>query len=150
QSSDVTYSILNGTEGSFTAGSFRANAYASSDDSQIVIAFRGTDLNDNIVTLLKNILADISFVTGVVNANLLNYVEDAAQFVRSIEAAFPHASITLTGHSLGGAIAQIISAASGLSASVFNAPGVGTIYGQMTPVLGAFSPINNSDYVDTN
>ena len=148
-SGPVTYSLVPG--GSDRVGSFEANAYVSADGSQVVIAFRGTMLNAGPMAAIKNALADISFGVGDVNSNLHAYVQEGANFVRSIQSAYHNATITLTGHSLGGAIAQAISAASGLSASVFNAPGAGQIDSQLQGAIGSFTPANSATtYTNTD
>jgi hypothetical protein len=117
---------------------FQAVAYETSDESQIVIAYRGTDLVDDPFTSIKNILADKSFKGTTPSADLTKCVTYAALFLRYIQDNFPGATVTLTGHSLGGAIAELIGAASGLTTDSFNAPGGEQLY---TPLLNALQPI---------
>jgi hypothetical protein len=124
---------------------FKAVAYATSDKSQIVIAFRGTVLDvTNPIATLKNVCSDSSFVSGVATINLRSSVEDAAKFVSDVvsyvKSQNPGANITLTGHSLGGAIAQLIGEKSGLTTYAFNAPGAEQVYSQLS---------NELSYVDT-
>lgn len=113
---------------------FCAVAYQNADRSQIVVAFRGTDFGDPL-TALKNAFADTSFATGIPTNSLSISTADAAQFVRAIAVANPGVNITLTGQSLGGAIAQLVGVASGLTATVFDAPGAGQLYPQLTNQL---------------
>ena len=104
---------------------FFARAFATADDSQVVIAFRGTDLS-NPMTAIMNIMADASFVGNQTpTTDLVMETEDAASFVRQVITAYPNANITLTGHSLGGALAQLVGQAANLDTYTFNAPGAG-------------------------
>ena len=98
---------------------FLARGYV--DGNQIVVAFRGTDTS-NPVTLLKNLAADVSFGGSVPTPLLVNEVTDAANFLKTVERSNPNDSITLTGHSLGGGITQLLGEASGLDTYAFNAP----------------------------
>jgi hypothetical protein len=116
----------------------RAATYVSADNTQLVIAFRGTDLDAGALTAIKNIASDGSFGTGIPSANLIASVHEAANYVRSIQDKFPGANITLTGHSLGGAIAQIIGQATGYTTDAFNAPGAG---GSLGAALNLLSPV---------
>ncbi len=100
---------------------FQAYTYVNSDSSQVVIAFRGT-------VLWKTWAANIaSFSSGVPTTPFIKMVEDASKLLAHVVADHPGAQITLTGHSLGGAIAQIVGAASGYSTVAFNAPGAGIL-----------------------
>jgi hypothetical protein len=98
---------------------FAANVYQNGN--QYVIAVRGTDLNQ-VNTEAYNLLSDSSWVAGL-NPNLVDGVNDLAGLVKQVYADHPNAIITLTGHSLGGAIAQIVGHYDGLQATTFDAPG---------------------------
>jgi hypothetical protein len=62
-------------------------------------------------------------------------VQQAALFLQNIHKLYPGATITLTGHSLGGGIAQMLGAASGYRTVAFNAPGTQALYGNLTSEL---------------
>jgi T5SS/PEP-CTERM-associated repeat protein len=109
---------IEGYQQLLTAGTSGLIGQAYRSGNQIVIVFRGTDPNE-----WKNILADKSFATGVPTTTFKNYVIQAGQFLRNIQGANPGAVLTLTGHSLGGAIAQLLGDAYGLRTISFNAPG---------------------------
>jgi T5SS/PEP-CTERM-associated repeat protein len=135
----------------FSPGSgFYAAAYVETNpddpDPSIVISYRGTSLNQP-ADAIKNVLADASFLTGDANAMLQRYVLDASNFVVQVEALarkdYPDQSplITLTGHSLGGALAQLVGEAGNFGAAGFDAPGSGgAIYNalgaDLAPVVG--------------
>lgn len=105
---------------------FFMNAYLD-PNSKIVAAFRGTEIA-SFVSIILNPLADIGFGTAGVpfltTLVLADYVAQAQAFVAELRALPFDDSITLTGHSLGGGVAEIIAQGTGLDAVVFNAPGV--------------------------
>lgn len=131
------------------ASGFFAEAFL--DQDQIVIAFRGTEL-DNSYTLLKNMLADASFGTGDPTPQLRANVQAAANFLAHIRTTYPYANITLTGHSLGGAIAQLLGNASGYRTIAFNAPGAAALAPNLSNELapatlaGDGLPAENTNY----
>jgi hypothetical protein len=127
---------------------FRAAAYVSSDGSQVVIALRDTDTNINDLATYKNLAADTSFINGVPDADLATSAQEAAKFEAVIRAEYPNANITLTGHSLGGALATLLSERTGLSATVFDAPGASKLYSNLSTELAAASVGSGSSITD--
>ncbi len=127
---------------------YAAEAYEDSGNDQIVIAFRGTvpKFNDE---LLKTLVADESFLVGNPTPLFVQQVADAALFIISVHQAFPTHPILLTGHSLGGAVAQLAGFASKYMTRTFNAPGSKNLYADLTSYL---SPINNlgTDFTNKN
>jgi hypothetical protein len=120
-----TVSLSNGV---LTDGALQVVVYSNPDQSQIVIAVRGTDTSGP-VNAVSNLLTDLgTFPTGSPTPDMQELVSDTAHVLRYVASLHPGATITLTGHSLGGAAAEIVSKASGYSAVVFNAPGGATIY----------------------
>src|SRR5262249_54897075 len=110
---------------------YAAGAYIDSGGSQVVIAFRGTVPSLGAETF-KDLAADTSFGSSIASPNLRSQVSDAAEFVKDVydlvQETDPSATIILTGHSLGAAIAQLVGKASGLNTEVFNAPGAAQLY----------------------
>jgi Lipase (class 3) len=93
------------------------------DGNQIVISIRGSDLT-NLANLIANISHDRSWATLAPNAALVQDVVLAAKFIASVKAAHPNANLMLTGHSLGGGIAQVLGEITGLPTVTFNTPGM--------------------------
>lgn len=87
---------------------FAAAAYTNGD--QVVIAYRGTN---GTIELLND--AILNSVTGVPSTQIL----DAYNFYKAVEALHSDKTISFTGHSLGGSLAAIMSAHTGLDAQVF-------------------------------
>jgi Domain of unknown function (DUF4214)/Bacterial Ig-like domain/Lipase (class 3) len=118
------YTVIDGTsdKAGLLADAFR-------NGNQIVIAFRGTDPSHPYNTI-KNLLADTSWASGLLdlpsdspNSILTQEVKDAAKFLDQVRQLDPEATLTLTGHSLGGAVAQLLGNTSGYATVGFNAPG---------------------------
>ncbi len=85
-------------------------------DKEIVIAFRGTDS-------ISDVGADLGFLSG----SWTNQFEQAAKLVSVVQDKYRGYSITVTGHSLGGGIAQLMSAMYKLEGASFEAPGAKAI-----------------------
>jgi len=103
---------------------FQATAYERVDTHEIVIAFRGTEFNRE---PLKDGGTDAGMVFGGVNVQspdamaFTKHVLDEAQS-RQRSNGTP-VSITVTGHSLGGTLAEITASKFGLKGETFNAYG---------------------------
>lgn len=114
---DVSYEIIAAAD---RPSGYQGTAYQRVDTGVVVIAHRGTE----------------SVKDGVTDAGMAvlghnNQLDDAMAFTqhaidtakRTQAASLDHFAITVTGHSLGGTLAQITAAKHGLRAETFNAYG---------------------------
>jgi hypothetical protein len=110
-----------------STGGFGAAAFVNTAGDRVVLALAGTDdWND--------VLADTTFTNplGIPTTTFRSYVRKAAQALVQLKSLHPNAEITLTGHSLGGALAQLLAADTGISVTTFNAPGAIQTLPQLT------------------
>ena len=87
-------------------------AISFSNGTEIVISYAGTYDKD----ITGDIAADIGLATGFGSAQLLQ----AAEYYLQVKAANPFATITLTGHSLGGGLAAQVGVFFGVEAKTFD------------------------------
>jgi hypothetical protein len=111
---------------------------------ELVVAIRGTDIG-NPNAEAYNLLTDTSFATGTLTHGLNYSVDFTSAVVAALHQENPDASISLTGHSLGGAIAQIVAGNDSLEANTFNAPGVGKVEGKLLDLALYAIPPGASD-----
>ncbi len=95
-----------------SSSGFEASAYRNSLTNEIVISYAGTDPSD----ITGDIAANIGLAIGVGSAQLLQ----AAEYYLQVHAANPGATITFTGHSLGGGLAALMGVFFGKQAVTFD------------------------------
>lgn len=86
------------------------------ESGELVIAFRGTELEDKKKRGLRN---DINMACKILPAQLQN----AFTMYKQVKQEYPNAKITLTGESLGGTLAALVAAETGAKAVTFSAYG---------------------------
>ncbi len=98
--------------------------------NQIVLAIRGT-LQDGSKIELANSSSNTSFLSDIATTTLKSEVSQAASLLARLKEQCQSCEIYLTGHSLGGAVAQILGQKTGLPTNAFNAPGAGKLTEQL-------------------
>ncbi|WP_049623671.1 XVIPCD domain-containing protein [Frateuria defendens] len=118
----VKYKIFDHTSNSHTG--YQATAYQRVDTGEVVIAHRGTEFD-------REPVHDGGVDAGMVLTGLNAQAADAMAFTRRVvdeakrqaERAHYPLAVTVTGHSLGGTLAEISAAKFGLKGETFNAYG---------------------------
>lgn len=103
------------TSNLLTSSGFEASAFQKVNpdgSTEIVISYAGTDPGD----LTGDMLANLGLAAGLGSKQLVQ----AAQYYLAVKAANPNATITLTGHSLGGGLASLVAAFFGEPAFTFD------------------------------
>ncbi len=99
-----------------------AGVYRNRDTNELALAFRGTETCDfpcsfkELEDTARDAIADVAIGIGTVS----DQFKDAFRFVQSVVSRHPGIKITVTGHSLGGGLAQAIGAVLGLETFAFN------------------------------
>ena len=99
-----------------------AGVYKSRDTNELALAFRGTETCDfpcsfkELEDTARDAIADAAIGVGTVS----DQFKDAFRFAQGVVSRYPGIKITVTGHSLGGGLAQAIGAVLGLETFAFN------------------------------
>lgn len=107
------YRVIDKTENK--ENGFYAEAYSNGKD--IMIAYRGT-----------NDMQDLNTDWKMARGKYLNQAMDAIDFHDRIKHNNPNCNISVTGHSLGGTLAQVVTAIRGTLAVTFNAYGAKDLF----------------------
>lgn len=120
---------------------FGATAYKNGD--QIIIAVRGTDPADAKNTIY-NLISDKSFGGGTPTAAMVEEAKQLTDFIAAVAKQNPGANISLTGHSLGGALAQMAALAARVQATTFDSPGPMDAYyrGRLQEIFAHLQALN--------
>lgn len=124
----------------FSVVAYGETAQGAASPDQIVIAISATSTALD-QALVKSFINTGSF-DGLPGFNIYAEVAQVSAFLEKIRTTYPDASITLTGHSFGGGIADIVGTASGYPTATFDAPGTTEIYPALTPLLTAANQAN--------
>ena len=104
---------------------FYGEAYKKGDE--IAVVYRGTDFESGIEPFKKDLIGgDIPMA----RTKIPEQYNDALKMYKDIESKYSNKRIVLSGHSLGGSLAQLVSAQTGRKAVTFNAYGTGDILTQ--------------------
>jgi uncharacterized Zn-binding protein involved in type VI secretion len=113
---------------------FCAALYRNNETGEIVIAYRGTNS-------LKGWEADFKQASGKETPQY----NHASNLARLVQQSYPNENVELTGHSLGGGLAEVGSAVTGYQATTFNAarvnPNTFTLYHTVA------SDVNGTNYI---
>lgn len=87
--------------------------------NDIVIVYRGTEIFSG-----RDLVNDVAMARG----NIPAQATDALELHDKVKRENPNADITVTGHSLGGSLAQVVSGIRGTESVTFNAYGTGNLF----------------------
>ncbi len=99
-----------------------AGVYKNRDTNELALAFRGTETCNlpcsfkELEDTARDAIADLAIGTGTVS----DQFKDAFRFAQGVVSRYPGTKITVTGHSLGGGLAQAIGAVLELETFAFN------------------------------
>lgn len=116
--SNVQYTVLAVANNPKT--DYQGTAYRRVDTGEVIIAHRGTEPNS------KDAKTDAGMVFNGRNSQLddaVQFTERAMAIAQKVAGKDSPLSVSLTGHSLGGTLAEIIAAKHGVHAETFNAYG---------------------------
>jgi predicted esterase YcpF (UPF0227 family) len=91
---------------------FHAEVLVKGND--VIVAYRGTD-----ITSVQDIRNDVAMARNKIPAQ----ATDAIKVYDQVKQDYPNSDVTVTGHSLGGSLSQIVSSVRGCDAVTFNAYG---------------------------
>lgn len=113
---------------------FDAVIYQNEDD--IVVAFRGTQGDDLLGDGFPDVVTDIDYVVRGMDVNKIipnrfgepkvvnNQFKQADDLVKAVKKKYPNKNVSLTGHSLGGALASYAATIHSVEAVTFSSPSV--------------------------
>jgi len=102
---------------------FHAEVLANGND--VIIAYRGTNL-----TSIQDIRNDVAMARDKIPAQ----ATDAIKVYDQVKQDYPNSDVTVTGHSLGGSLSQIVSSVRGCEAVTFNAYGTKDMFENSTNI----------------
>ncbi len=102
----------------------QAGGYFNESTGEIIVAFRGTEFCINPISCsfdeLKESLRDVGADSALTVGESPEQFQDAVEYIVDLTERFPNIPITLTGHSLGGSLAQGMGYTFGLETFAFN------------------------------
>jgi hypothetical protein len=101
--------------GSLTSSGFQGRVFQSKDGKEAVIAFKGTN-----PTMMSDLVADMKLAMGFVPTQAKDALKSTVDWMGQLGKK----QFLLAGHSLGGALAQVVGLQTGVDFVTFNAPGM--------------------------
>ncbi len=110
----------------------QAGLYRNKETAELVLAFRGTEKCDFPCSLetLRDMAADVTLSLGLIP----DQFKHAFNFAQDVSNRYSNHKITVSGHSLGGGLAQAIGAVFGLETYAFNSSPVPDDFFDQYPV----------------
>lgn len=127
----------------------QAGIYQHRETFELVLAYRGTETCDFPCSLdetkeyLRDLATDTALTFGFDDAQF----KHAINYGKDIVNRYPNRNITITGHSLGGGLAQAVGAVLGLKTFAFNSAPVPDDFFDDNPVSLSESALNDLIYV---
>ncbi len=127
----------------------QAGIYQHRETYELVLAYRGTESCDFPCSLdetteyLRDLATDTALTFGFDDAQF----KHAINYARDVVNRYPNQKITVTGHSLGGGLAQAVGAVLGLKTFAFNSAPVPDDFFDDNPVTLSKSELNELIYV---
>lgn len=127
----------------------QAGIYQHRETYELVLAYRGTEACDFPCSLdetteyLRDLATDTALTFGFDDAQF----KHAINYARDVANRYPNQKITVTGHSLGGGLAQAVGAVLGLKTFAFNSAPVPDDFFDDNPVTLSKSELNELIYV---
>jgi hypothetical protein len=101
--------------GALLSSGFQGRAFVSGDGKSAVIGYKGTR-----PTQMSDLVADVRLAMGFIPTQAKDALKHTVDWMHALR---PRA-VTITGHSLGGALAQVVGFLTGRDFVTFNAPGM--------------------------
>lgn len=127
----------------------QAGVYNNVETSELVLAFRGTETCDfpcsfsETKAYLLDVATDAALTAGFVD----NQFKHAFNFAQEMVNKYPERKITVTGHSLGGGLAQAVGSVLGLETFAFNSSPVPDDYFDNYPITLTTEQLEELIYV---
>jgi len=101
--------------GSLTSSGFQGRVFVSPDSKEAVIAYKGTKPSQ-----ASDLVADMKLAMGFIPTQAKDALKATVDWTKQLG----NKNFLITGHSLGGALAQVVGLQTGINFVTFNAPGM--------------------------